>query len=65
MCFSTYTLLYSVLYSSKQYRELQAGEYPCRSIVANGNVMEQFQFHYSVAYSALVECKNLGNMKEL
>ena len=27
--------LYSVQYSSKQYRGLQAGEYPCGPIVAN------------------------------
>ena len=32
--FSACILLYSVQYSSKQYKGLQPGEYPCRPIVA-------------------------------
>jgi len=27
--------------------------------------MEKFQFHYAVAYSAPVECKNWGNNRQL
>ena len=39
-------------------------------LIISGHVMEKFQFHYSVAYSAPVECKTgnnteiIGNPKE-
>jgi len=58
--FSTRTQLYSVQYSSKQYRELQAWEYPCGPLwlSISGHVI---QFQYSVAYSAPVECKHGNN----
>jgi len=48
--------LYSVQYSSKQYRGLQAWEYPCGPLwlIISGDAI---QFQYSVAYSAPVECK--------
>jgi len=45
---------------------------PCGKIVANYHIMEKSQFHYSVAYSAPVECKNweseyrmIGNLKRI
>jgi len=38
---------------------LQAWEHPCEPLwlIISGQVMEKFQFHYSVACSAPVECK--------
>jgi len=63
--FSTCTLFYTVQYSR---------EYPCGPIVAiylwacNGMIFNQFQFHYCVAYTAPVECKNsgiIGNLKRI
>jgi len=46
----------SLQYSSKQYRGLQAWEYPCGPLwlIISGHVI---RFQYSVAYSAPVECK--------
>jgi len=60
--FSTCTQLYSVQYSSKVYRGLQAWEYPCGPLwlIISGHVI---QFQYSVAYSAC-GMQNLGIIQE-
>ena len=54
------TLLYSVQYNSKQYRGYKLGNILVGQLwlIISGHEMEKFQFHYSVAYSALMEFKN-------
>ena len=49
--------MYSIV--GKQYRGLQAWEYPCGPLwlIISGHII---QFQYSVAYSAPVECKTRG-----
>ena len=58
--------LYSVQYSSKQYRGYKLGDTLVGQLWLI--VWHVIQFHYSVAYSARVECNNagiIGNLKEL
>jgi len=56
-------MLYSVHYSSKQYRGYKLGNTLVGQLwlIIAKHVMEKFQFHYSVAYSAPVECKSCKN----
>ena len=56
-------MLYSVQYSSKQYRDYKLGNTLVGQLwlIIPGHVMEKFKFHYSVAYSAPVECKSCNN----
>jgi len=53
-----YTVVQCTVCSSKQYRGYKLGNTLVGQLwlIISGHVMEKFQFHYSVAYCAPVEC---------